>query len=651
MCGLAGLIDGSSLAPSGPQVAAAFEALARRGPDARHVWREGPCTLLHCRLRILDTSARADQPMSCNGQGRVVMVFNGELYNYRALREELVRGGAEFATTSDAEVLLAGFQAWGRAVFSRARGMWAVALWEPATRRLTLARDPVGKKPLVYYGTGGRLAFASSVAAILALVPEISTIDHHALACYLGHLVVPFEHSMFVGLRKVPPGSIVTWEPGEEPEVSRYWAPPGPEPRQVKPAELDVEIERLVRNAVRRRLESDVPLGVFLSAGYDSGIVAALAAQESGRPLVAVTAGTAGSMHDERFAASHVARQYGLEHRPLEVPAVSAAALPLLIGEMGEPFGDSSILPSYEVALAARREMTVALTGDGGDEAFFGYPTFRGVHLASYYRRVVPRAMREVLWRATRHLTLDDWRRRTAALLEYGAHPLAMSFRNRMAFAADDRARLLRKSVEGTGHRAEHIYGERLARWSTMPDADALRRTWYETYLPNDYLTKVDTATMAASLEARCPFLDVDVVEFMLRLPQSQAFPGARLKGLLRPLAARLLPLEVRTRRKTGFSVPVSDWLRGPLRPALEEFVFRNGTMMSDLLDPTAARTLFEAPRRGADHGTRLWALLALGVWCAVTVERRWPAADPLPLSRDSIVAQVPSAVRCGCWR
>jgi asparagine synthase (glutamine-hydrolysing) len=202
-----------------------------------------------------------------------------------------------------------------------------------------------------------------------------------------------------------------------------------------------------------------------------------------------------------------------------------------------------------------------------------------------------------------------------------------------MGFAPDDRARLLQGRGDGLGHAAEHIYAERLGRLEGIPDADALRRTWYETYLPNDYLTKVDVATMSASLEARCPFLDIDLVEFALRLPQAVSFPRGHLKALLRPLAARLLPSAVLGRPKTGFTVPVSDWLRGPLRPALEEFVFRRGTRMADIVDPDEARTVWDAHRRGADHGTRVWALLALGVWCAVVVERRWAAADPLPVA------------------
>jgi asparagine synthase (glutamine-hydrolysing) len=633
MCGLAGAI-GTAAGRREPTAAAwerAAEALARRGPDARHVWREGPCTLLHCRLRIIDLAERADQPMAADGGDRVVMIFNGEIYNFRALRGELEAAGWAFGTASDAEVFLTGYRAWGRDVFRRARGMWAVAFWHPGSQRLVLSRDPMGKKPLVYHASAAGLVFASTVSALLPLLEAVPPVDRSAIDCFLGHLVVPFEHSPFEGVTKVPPGSVVTWSPGAGATTERFWASPDG-PGAVTAADAAVEVERLLRQAVRRRLESDVPLGVFLSAGFDSGLVAALAAQESGRSLVAVTAGTLGSGYDERDLAAVIARRYGLQHRALEVPAVSAAALPALIAELGEPFGDASLLPSYEVARAARREITVALTGDGGDEGFFGYDQFRAARYTAPYRRWVPGAVRRLLRERTRSVTRAGWLRRAAALFDYGAGAFAESYRNRMGFSDEERGRLLREGGGANGHRAEHVYAERLRRWSGLPESDALRRTFFETYLPNAYLTKVDTATMAASLEARCPFLDIDLVEFTLGLPADIAFPRGRLKALLRPLARRHLPPAVLEQPKRGFGIPVGEWARGELSEAFEEFVYRPGTFMASLIDTTSARAFHQAHARGADHSTRLWALLALGVWCAVVVERRWPAADPLPV-------------------
>jgi asparagine synthase (glutamine-hydrolysing) len=587
--------------------------------------------LLHSRLRILDVSERADQPMLSNQKDRVVMVFNGEVYNYRSLREELSKAGLSFRTSSDAEVLLAAFSTWGIDAFRRARGMWAVAFWEASARRLTLARDPLGKKPLVYLPRNDRVAFASNVSALLALLDQTPAIDQTALDCYLAHLCVPQEHAMFVGMRKVPPGAVVTWCPTTGVTTEHYWSLSAQPRTDLDEHDIGSEIERLLRQAVRRRLESDVPLGTFLSAGYDSGLVTAFASQESARPLVAVTAGTTGSGYDEREPAALVARRYSLDHRPLEVEHLSAASLPMLIAELGEPFGDSSLLPSFEVARAARKEITVALTGDGGDEGFFGYETFRGVWLAERYRRVVPRSVRDWLWRGNHSHTSNGWRRGLEAVLEYGRVPLAQAFRNRMGFRADERERLLVANQELT-HSAEHIFSDRLRRFALLPDADALRRTLFETYLPNDYLTKVDTATMAAALEARCPFLDLDLVEFLLTLPEDVVFPRGRLKALLRPIARRHLPAEIIGRRKSGFGVPVARWMRGPVRSAFEYFVLRRGGPLEALISTREARRFAVEHDRGADHSTRLWGLLALGVWFAVVVDRSWVASAPLPI-------------------
>ncbi len=629
MCGLAGLISLSGVGEAEARGPSVLKALSHRGPDASRTWREGPCALFHTRLRVLDVLPRADQPMDRTRGDRAVIVYNGEIYNFRELRDILIREGWTFETSSDTEVLLAGYLSWGSKVFSKARGMWAAGFWHPQNRQLVLVRDPLGKKPLLYTSGPDWIAFASNVEGLLSLLRQTPSVDRAAIDCYLGHLVVPFEHSVFDGIYKVPPGGIVTWSPGCDVRIERYWRVPE-RPGAAREATLD-EVENLLRVAVRRRLESDVPLGVFLSAGLDSSLIAALMAQESHRPIVAVTAGTAGADDDERLAARTVADMYGLEHRPLEVPPVSAARLPQLIAELGEPFGDSSILPTFAVAEVARREMTVALTGDGGDEAFFGYDTFRGVRLAKTYRRL-PALSRRVLRKMTGAGGGTAWGRRLEALCEYGLAPLASSFRNRMGFSEPDRRALLGSNQGDPHHTAEHIYRERLARLGELPDADALRRTFYETYVPNDYLPKVDTATMAASLEARCPFLDVDVVEFALGLPASVAFPRGRAKALLKPLARRLLPRGLVRRPKTGFGIPVGAWLRGPLGPAMEEFVFRRGTFMASLVDPLVARRFMEAHMHGADHSTRLWGLLALGVWCAVVVERRWRPVDPLPV-------------------
>lgn len=631
MCGLAGVVDASGRGPTPAARAAIQDALSRRGPDARQVWHEGPCTLLHCRLRVIDTSARADQPFAWGGPNRVIMVFNGEVYNYRTLRDELRRDGVTFDTTSDAEVLLAGYVRWGESVFRRARGMWAAAFWRPDAHELQLVRDPLGKKPLLYWHRGERMVFASNLRALLAGLDGTPEIDPSALDCYLGNLVVPQEHCIFQGVAKVPPGTVMTWRPGGDPLGVRYWSVPAA-PSSVRDEDSGTVIEGLLRSAVRRRLESDVPLGLFLSGGLDSGLVAAIAAQESRNRLVAITAGTAGSPDDERQLAAEVARRYGLLHDTIELAPVSAAPLPLLLNEIGEPFADASLLPTFHVARACRQSITVALTGDGGDEAFFGYSTFQGVYWAQRYRALVPAGIRNALKDWARRRARRGTPRKLAALFDYGATDLWRSFRNRMAFSVEERGALLVSSGVSSAHVAEHVFAARLAALAHLPDADALRRVFFETYLPNDYLAKVDTATMTASLEARCPFLDVDLVEYVLGLPSASAFPGGRAKALLRPLVERLLPSAVARRRKTGFSIPVGEWLRNQLRPAFEEFVFRPGRWLGSAVQLDRVRDMQRAQARGSDCATQLWAILALSVWAAMFVDRDWSPSDDLPL-------------------
>lgn len=624
MCGLAGLIGGKMDERAWRRVA---EMLARRGPDASRLWSDGAdVALFHARLRVVDLSLEADQPMEREFFGmRLMIAFNGEVYNCAWLRAQLEADGAAFRTRSDTEVLLAGFARWGEDVFRRARGMWAAAIWNPAERRLVLARDPLGKKPLFYSCCDGAITFASTLRALLALSPQTPRLSSRALDAYLGLLYVPPSLSIFEGVRKVPPGSVVSWRQGDVPRVATYWEPPPPDSHGPPFAEAAGEIERLLRAAIRRRLESDVPLGIFLSAGVDSGLVAALAAQESGARLVAVCAGTKGHPSDERSGARLVANRCGLDFREVELPPLSAGALPGLIADVGEPFGDSSLVSTYAVANAARAEMTVALTGDGGDEGFFGYRAFTGVRWAARWRRCVPAPLRRLAVRAT-----DGWRdggarQAAATLLRMGAGPLADNYVNRMGFSARDRAALLRPEWRVAPPQAEAFLRDLLLESRHCPDVDALRRAMVRGDLPGDYLVKVDSATMAASLEARCPFLDRDLLDFVLRVPPRVSFFEGRRKALLWPLVNRLLPEELRRRPKTGFSPPLSGWFRGPLIEPFRGLVLDASGTLCDAVDPSVAARFLEEHRRGWDHATRLWGLLALAVWWRIFVDCRAP--------------------------
>lgn len=626
MCGFGGvvlnngdLVDESVLRRMGA-------AVAHRGPDGTHHQQLAGIGLVHCRLAVIDLSSRADQPFTRADMG-AVLAFNGEIYNYRELRRSLCADEIRFETQSDTEVLLTALVRGGPAALAQLRGMFALALWRPAERSLLLARDPLGKKPLFYaWRSDGALVFGSTLQAVLTGLGRTPPVSQAAVAQYLAHTVLPQEHVIYEGIHRVPPASWIRFDGPRESARGCYWEPAATADWRGTAAELDDAIELRLRESVRRRLVADVPVGAFLSAGIDSGTVVALMAQASAAPVLTFSAGTSGDPNDERPAARAVADRYATRHTEVEVPPLSASDLPTLLWQAGEPFGDASLLPSARVAAATRGAASVVLTGDGGDELFFGYTVFAGVRWAEQARALLPRP----LIRALRPLGANHGagaRTRLDAVLEYAAAPLADSFRNRMGWSRAARARLLRSAESGA---AESIYHDRLLRYRALPDADALRRTLLGTWLPNDYLAKVDIATMSVALEARSPFLDVDLVDFMLRVPSSVAFPNGQAKALLRRLAGRLLPSSILERPKTGFGIPVRKWLLGPLRGAYERFVTRPGLAMHEWIDPAAARDAYHALEAGSARADRVWLLFTLGVWAAMAVDGTLSPTEPL---------------------
>ncbi len=627
MCGFGGVVLRASGAVEEHLLARMGRTLGHRGPDGTRTMSADGAGFVHCRLAIIDLSDRASQPLTRPDLG-AVLAFNGEIYNFRELRSELERRGSRFDTESDSEVLLTTLVRDGPDGLRALRGMFALAVWWPGERRLLLARDALGKKPLFHARRAdGALVFGSTLQSVLEALGTAPALSEAAIAHYLAHTVIPQEHVIYAGVQRVQPGEWITFTGTDETGRGRFWEPARDATWRGPAAELDGEIERTLRTAVRRRLVGDVPVGAFLSAGIDSGTVVALMAAEAGEPVLTFTAGTSGDPRDERPAARAVAARYGTRHTEVEVPPLSAEALPRLLHQCGEPFGDASLLPTARVAEATRRHATVVLTGDGGDELFFGYPVFNGVRMAERVRRLAPQGV----LRGLRRLAGDDRtggpRNKLDALLEYAGAPLAQSFRNRMGWSRAARARLLHRPEPEA---AESIYARRLAGLDHLPDADALRRTLLGTWLPNDYLVKVDVATMAVALEARSPFLDVDLVDLLLSVPESMAFPHGRRKALLRPLAERLLPASILQRPKSGFGVPVRSWLLGSLREPYERFVTRPGLAIHEWIRPEAARSAYAELEGGSARADRVWLLLTLGVWAAMALDRTLSPEEPL---------------------
>jgi asparagine synthase (glutamine-hydrolysing) len=604
VCGIAGLYSPGGAA--NPELVDAMRAaLVHRGPDEGSTDAFGRCVLGHQRLKIIDLDT-GYQPVA-NEAGDVVAVFNGEVYNFQALRDEL--RGHTVRGTGDTPVLPHLYEEDGAGFVERLHGMFALALWDGARERLVLARDRLGKKPLLWTRLAdGTLAFASELKALLRLPGLAREIDLEAVDEYLALQYVPGDRTALRGIRKLPPGHVLVAE-GDSEVIEPYWRPEPTAPSDREEEWLE-RVRATVRDAVRKRLVADVPLGALLSGGIDSSIVVALMAQASAEPVRTFTVGFSDARYDEREYARAVAGRYGTVHEELEIEADVAATLPRLAAAYDEPLGDEAAFPTYLIAEQARRHVTVALAGDGGDEAFAGYERYiahglagrvpgAAARVAASALRVLPAARREprsTLFRAGRLLDVaaaspDE---RYGRLME--VFPLEL---RRRLWAGPGRARPVRLVPQ-------------------RPGITGLQLLDLATYLPGDLLLKADIASMAHSLELRSPFLDHEVVALGLALPDSLKTRGREVKVALRRAFASDLPPQVAARGKTGFGVPLGRWFRVDLREMARDLL---STDRGWFRASEVTRLLDEHESRRADHGHRLWCLLMLELWVREHVE------------------------------
>src|SRR5512133_1070253 len=620
MCGICGIASTRGTVDPG-RLAAMSATLVQRGPDSDGAYVEGPVGLAARRLAIIDL-VTGDQPIS-NEDGRITVVQNGELYNYRELRLELERAGHRFSTSGDTEVLVHLYEEHGERFAERLRGMFAVALWDSVRERLVLARDPYGIKPLYYRDVDGEIAFASELRAL----PR-GEIDLDALEAFLAFNSIPAPYSIFRDVRKLPAGHVLVWKDGEV-SLERY-ARPGPaaqdELRTGDEAEIVEELRARLRDSVRAHLLSDVPVGVLLSGGVDSAALAALAAQETPEPVHTFTIGFAERSFDERDDARLVAERYGTAHHELLVRPEPELLLRALAEAFDEPFADSSALPTYLVSQLAAEHVKVALSGEGGDELFGGYYTYvadlTADHLAPLARAVRP--LVEALPASTRKASLDYKAKRFVR----AAHlpPLERHHGWKEIFSAEARAEL-------TGRHAAFdpvdVYRARYAETAGAPELARLQDVDFGVYLVDDLLVKTDRASMAHSLEARVPFLDPLVTNLALALPTRLKVRGLAKKVLLRKAVEPLLPAEVVHGRKRGFSIPAAAWLRGELEP------FARGTLSPQCLrrqgffQPEPVKRLIDEHVAGREDWSRqLWGLLAFTLWYERHVEQEPPRLE-----------------------
>ncbi|MFQ5510882.1 MAG: asparagine synthase (glutamine-hydrolyzing) [Candidatus Krumholzibacteriia bacterium] len=631
MCGICG-----KLAWEGPEevsepvVRAMTATLAHRGPDGEghHLWSDDGVAvgLGHRRLSIIDLSDAGRQPMA-NADGTVWVIHNGEVYNFRELRSELEALGYRFRSKTDTEVILHAYEAWGSGCVERLQGMFAFAVWDQGRRRLFLARDRVGIKPLYYAVRGGALLFASEMKALLQ-DPALDTgLDNGALDSYLAFGYVPAPDTIFRSVKKLPPAHVLSWQDGRV-HIERYWQYRAA--RETAPArdegEWLEEFEAVLQKAVARQMVSDVPLGAFLSGGIDSSLIVWMMSRASDQPVQSFTVGFDEQGWSEAPYARRAASRFATEHHEYDVSAAAMDILPKLVWHLDEPFGDSSMLPTYYVSKMTRQRVTVALSGDGGDELFAGYSRYQGERLSNIFQRL-PRWVQSGVVSTLRAAPLSRTApaRRLGNVLANAGLDFASRYRNKQSLGEAGTRRELyaddfRRSLAAEADPLDDL----LASAPKGDFVDRLTALDMEFYLPNDMLVKVDRMSMASSLEVRVPFLDEKVIETASRIPTHLKLRNFTTKYLLRKLASKALPPEISRRGKQGFGVPIHSWFRGALVDAARDLLLDGRTLRRGYFARRALEALLDRHQRGMqDHGHLIFALMSLETWNRVFIDHR----------------------------
>lgn len=631
MCGIAGQVTAEPGSADSRTVRRMCDRLVHRGPDSDGFYTSPTAVLGARRLAIIDVQA-GDQPLY-NEDRSVAVVLNGEIYNFESLRDKLRARGHRFSTDSDTEVIAHLYEDYGPDLVKELRGMFAFALWDEKKRRLLLARDRVGKKPLYYWESNGSLSFASELAALVEDERIARRPDPRAIDAYLTLLYVPHPQCAIEGVAKLPPASTLVWENGRT-RIDRYWRLDFTRKEPGSDEEITERIREHLRESVHLRLISERPLGAFLSGGVDSAAVVATMAELSSGPVKTFAIGFESDRFNELPYARAVARTFSTDHVEHVVSADAISILPTLITHYGDPFGDQSAIPSYYVARAAREEVVVALNGDGGDESFGGYNRYLANTLAtrlSVLPGVFRRGVASVARASPEPRTLDS----TAARIRRLALSLPLSPAKRYArqlsycppaLRADLYEPDFRSALDGSA--PEDIISGAWREAEVTSPLDRMLDVDIETTLPGDLLVKMDIATMANSLEARSPFLDHVFMEMAARLPVSAKIRGITKKVGLKSILRGHLPDELLDRPKMGFSVPMADWMRGPLRPLVSDVLLdQRAAGRGCFRRPAVERLIRDHTERGIDRSFQLWLLLVLELW-----HRRFIDRVPEPL-------------------
>lgn len=630
MCGIVGkLCFDPQQVVAAPLIRRMANTLLHRGPDDDGVWVNGPIGLGSRRLAIIDLSPRAHMPMS-NEDGSLWIVLNGEIYNFQELRTGLERKGHQFRSASDTEVVLHLYEEEGVDCLQRLRGMFAFAVWDSKQQTLFLARDRLGKKPLYYYRDGNAFLFASEPKAILQDPQVRAEPNPEAIHHYLTYGYVPGAYSAFQGMHKLPPAHFLLVHQGDV-RVQRYWSLHYLPKRRGSEAELGEELLALLEEAVRLRLISDVPLGAFLSGGIDSSVVVALMRRLVSGRLQTFAIGFERPEYDERSYARQVAAHFATDHQELVVKPDAASLLPRLVWHYNEPFADSSALPSFALCELAKQSVTVALNGDGGDEAFMGYDRYLGTVVAGWYDYIPAPLRRALMWGA-RQLPQGAPKSPVYRLRRF-AEALALEPRRRYgqwmaSFATDQKNELYSNEFAARlGSLDSWLLLEAAYAASDAPSfLEATVHTDVQLYLPDDLLVKMDIASMAHSLEVRSPFLDHKIVEFAASLPVTLKLQRLTQKYLVKKIMTGVLPDSILQRKKMGFGLPIDHWFRHELREMTYDVLLGSQAQQRGYFRPEVVRRYIDEHVTGkAQHHFRLWNLLLLELWHRMFIDQPCP--------------------------
>lgn len=635
MCGICGIIDWKRKEIDREAFLAMRDVMSDRGPDDSGVLWEAGVALGHRRLSIIDLSPAGRQPMT-NENGRIAIVFNGEIYNFMELREELIAAGHAFRSRTDTEVLLHGYEQWGmEGLLSRIIGMFAFAVWDRDRRQLHLGRDHVGKKPLFYRYSGGRLVFSSDLKSIMIAERDSLQVDEKGLDEYLQYYWISHERCIFKGVEKLAPAHAVTFD-GARVHSRRYWAPDYSTKENRSASEWLEGLDYHFRRAVRRRLVSDVPIGAFLSGGVDSSLVCAVLGQELGSKLRTFSVGFEGvPAYDERKYSRMVAERIGSQHTEIMLNPDVASVLSQVVWNHGEPFGDSSAIPSFLIAREARKHVKVVLTGDGGDEGFAGYSHYLSSHRDKWWPSWMPESARRVSSSASSMFTAaapnSPFARRAQLFLWYlAADPRAITQEWCWETRLKNELYCEQWREQLGGWNARHAHWDMARQLNSVSAVDRDLEYTLRMALPGDYLAKVDIATMGGSIEARCPFLDLELLQFAMRIPAEALLSGHQTKSLLKKYAERFVPHEAIYRKKWGFGIPVGHWFKTTWKKPLYDLLLCKRADRGVFAPAMVRRVLDEHSSGKLCRTNQIWTLLVFEIWNQLFIDKTLTPGDPV---------------------